>query len=197
MDGRTARGLKSRKIVMDEAVNMASVEGLGGLSIGALASRSALSKSGVAVLFGSKEQLQIATVEAAREVFIAVVIAPASKAAPGLERLRVLLDSWLSYSRNRVFSGGCFFAAVGMELDSKSGPVREAVAKIVLEWHSLLAAEIQTASDTGELLEVDVNLLVFETTAFLEAANARSLLTGSAEPYTAAKRALIRIYGEW
>ncbi|MGY2744371.1 TetR family transcriptional regulator C-terminal domain-containing protein [Arthrobacter sp. UYCu723] len=197
MDGRTARGLKSRKIVMEEAVNMASVEGLGGLSIGGLASRAALSKSGVAVLFGSKEQLQLATVEAAREVFIAAVIAPALEAEPGVERLRVLLDAWLSYSRGRVFVGGCFFAAASTELDSKSGPVREAVAKVVLEWHLLLASEIQTAADTGELLGVDVNQLVFETTAFLEAANARSLLTGSAESYTAAKRALVRIYGDW
>lgn len=197
MDGRTARGLKSRKSVMEQAVNMASIEGLGGLSMGGLASRAALSKSGVAVLFGSKEQLQIATVEAAREVFIAAVIAPALKVAPGLERLRVLLDAWLSYSRDRVFVGGCFFAAASTELDSKSGPVREAVVKVVLEWHSLLASEIQTAADSGELLEVDVNQLVFETTAFLEAANARSLLTGSAESYTAAKRALVRIFGDW
>lgn len=197
MDGRAARGLKSRKIVMDEAVNMASIEGLEGLSIGGLASRTALSKSGVAVLFGSKEQLQIATVEAARELFIAVVIAPALKAEPGLERLRALLDAWLSYSRDRVFTGGCFFAAASTELDSKSGPVREAVAKVLDEWHSLLASEIQAAADAGELPGVDVNQLVFETTAFLEAANARSLLTGSAEPYTAAKRALVRIFGDW
>ncbi len=196
MDGRTARGLKSRKIVMEEAVNMASIEGLEGLSIGGLASRAALSKSGVAVLFGSKEQLQIATVEAAREVFITAVVAPAFRATSGLARLQVLLDAWLSYSRDRVFPGGCFFSAASMELDSKSGPVREAVAKAVLEWHSLLSSEIQTAADTGELLGADVNQLVFETTAFLEAANARSLLTGSAEPYTAAKCALARIYGQ-
>ncbi|WP_354188654.1 TetR/AcrR family transcriptional regulator [Arthrobacter sp. UYCu712] len=196
MDGRTARGLKSRKIVLDEAVNMASVEGLEGLSIGGLASRAGLSKSGVAVLFGSKEQLQIATVEAAREVFIAAVVAPSLRTAPGLARLRVLLDGWLSYSRDRVFTGGCFFSAAGTELDSKSGPVREAVVKALLEWHSLLGSQIQTAADTGELPGADVNQLVFETTAFLEAANARSLLTGSAEPYTAAKRALARIYGQ-
>jgi hypothetical protein len=130
-------------------------------------------------------------------VFIAAVIAPAHKAAPGLQRLRVLLDGWLSYSRDRVFTGGCFFAAASTEFDSKSGPVKEAVAKVVLEWHSLLAAEIKTAADTGELLGVDVDQLVFETTAFLEAANARSLLIGSAEPYSAAKRALIKIYGDW
>lgn len=197
MDGRTARGLKSRKIVLEEAVNMASIEGLEGLSIGGLASRAALSKSGVAVLFGSKEQLQIATVEAAREVFMAAVVAPALRTAPGLARLRVLLDAWISYSRDRVFTGGCFFSAASTELDSKSGPVREAVAKAVLEWHSLLASQIQTAADAGELPGADVNQLVFETTAFLEAANARSLLTASAEPYAAAKRALARIYGQW
>ncbi|MET4097019.1 TetR/AcrR family transcriptional regulator [Arthrobacter sp. UYCu712] len=197
MDGRTARGLKSRKTVLEQAVNMASIEGLEGLSIGGLAARAALSKSGVAVLFGSKEQLQLATVEAAREVFMAAVVAPALKTAPGLARLRVLLDDWLAYSRDRVFSGGCFFTAASTELDSKSGPVREAVAKAVLEWHSLLASEIQTAADAGELSGADVNQLVFETTAFLEAANAHSLLTGSAEPYTAAKRALARIYGQW
>jgi AcrR family transcriptional regulator len=197
MDGRTARGLKSRRIVLEEAANMASIGGLEALSIGGLATRAALSKSGVAVLFGSKEQLQIATVEAAREVFIAAVMAPALETAPGLARLRVLLDGWLSYSRDRVFTGGCFFSAASTEWDSKSGPVREAVAKVVFEWHSLLASQIQAAADTGELRGADVKQLVFETTAFLEAANARSLLTGSAEPYTAAKQALARIYGQW
>ncbi|WP_104168866.1 TetR/AcrR family transcriptional regulator [Arthrobacter sp. SX1312] len=197
MDGRAARGLKSRKAVLTEAVNMASVEGLEGLSIGSLASRATLSKSGVAVLFGSKEQLQIATVDAARDIFIKMVIAPALEAAPGLARLRALLDAWISYSRDRVFVGGCFFSAASAEWDSKSGPVREAVEQVVLDWHSLLGSQIEAAVNAGEIPVVNVDQMVFETTAFLEAANARSLLTGSAESYISAKYALTRIYGEW
>ena len=197
MDGRAARGLKSRKLVLDEAMNVASVEGLEGLSIGGLASRASLSKSGVAVLFGSKEQLQIATVEAAREVFVAAVVSHSLKAAPGLPRLRALLDAWISYSRDRVFTGGCFFSAAGVELDSKPGTVRDAVASAIRDWHDLLASQVQAAIDNRQFTGADVRQLVFETTAFLEAANARSLLTGSGEPYEAAKRALTRLYGDW
>lgn len=182
---------------MTEAVNMASVDGLEGLSIAGLASRASLSKSGVAVLFGSKELLQLATVGAAYEVFISQVVTPALTAQPGLERIQALLDAWLAYSRNRVFVGGCFFAAASTELESKPGPIREAVANAVYEWHALLAREIRTAADAGELIDVDVDQLVFETAAFLEAANVRSLLSGSAHPYVAAKRALARVYGDW
>jgi len=111
VDGRRARGDLSREIVMRLAVDIASVDGLEGLSIGTLAMGANLSKSGVVALFGNKEKLQLAAIEAAREIFIAVVIAPALKLQGGRERLEGLLENWIRYSEGRIFAGGCFFAA--------------------------------------------------------------------------------------
>ena len=182
---------------MKEAVEMASVEGLDGLSLGVLASRASISKSGIATLFGSKEQLQLATVAAAREVFRMRVVEPALQRNAGIDRIRGLLDAWLTYSRERVFAGGCFFVSASAEYDSKSGPIRESIVAAVDEWHAYLAREIRRAVDLGQLQQVDVDQFVFETTAFLETANARSLLTSSLAPYDSAKRALARLYGEW
>jgi AcrR family transcriptional regulator len=197
MDGRAARGARSREHIMKEAVELASVEGLGGLSLGVLASRASLSKSGIATLFGSKEQLQLATVAAAREVFRMRVAEPALQTDAGINRIRRLLDAWLAYSRERAFAGGCFFVAASAEFDSKVGPVRDSIVAAVDEWHSYLSREIGRAVELGQLPQVDVGQYVFETTAFLETANARSLLSGSPAPYESAKRALARLYGEW
>lgn len=197
MDGRIAKGQQSRRLIMEEAVDLASVDGLAGLSLAGLASRADVSKSGVAALFGTKEQLQIATIAAAREVFTATVVQPALRADPGLDRIRSLIDSWLAYSRGRVFRGGCFFMAASAEFDSRPGPVRDAVLAALQDWHALLGRELQTARDAGELIDADVEQLVFETTAILGGANAWSLLTGSQHPYEAAKRSLTRLFGEW
>jgi AcrR family transcriptional regulator len=197
MDGRSARGKRSRDHIMKEAVDIASVEGLDGLSLGALAVRSSVSKSGIAVLFGSKEQLQLATIAAAREVFVAEVIRPVLTAEAGVIRIRALIDAWIGYSRDRVFAGGCFFVAASADFDSKAGPVREAILAAINDWHTYLAAEIRRSVSLGELDHVDVDQWVFETTAFLEAANSRSLLLSSSDPYAHAKRALQRLYGQW
>lgn len=197
MDGRIARGDRSRDHIIKHAVDIASVDGLDGLSLGALATRAEVSKSGIAVLFGTKEQLQLATVAAARAVFIAAVITPALNADRGLPRIRALVDAWIVYSRDRVFAGGCFFIASSAEFDSKGGPVRDAILAALTEWNQFLASGIRHAVRLGQLDRVDVAQYVFETTAFLEAANSRSLLLNSSSPYESAKQALRRMYGDW
>src|SRR3954454_16402388 len=151
LDGRRLRGDHSRRAVMAVAVDLASVDGLDGLSIGALAARTGLSKGGVVALFGSKEQLQLATIDAAIEVFHEHVLVPALAETGGLARLRVLTDSWLRYSQSRVFSGGCFFAAASAELGSHPGTARDAIAKAMADWQSFMRRTVQRAVERNEL----------------------------------------------
>jgi AcrR family transcriptional regulator len=193
-DGRRARGAISRSTVMRLAVDIASVEGLEGLSIGTLASGANLSKSGVVALFGTKEQLQLAALEAAREIFISAVIAPALAIKGGRARLDTLLEGWIQYSENRVFAGGCFFAAAMAEVGSRPGVLRDAVAAHMEAWADTLHRVLTRAVEHGELEPVaEVDQLVFEIRTLLDGANTDSLLTGSSEPYARARTALKRL----
>jgi AcrR family transcriptional regulator len=172
MDKRRARGERTRSRVLRRAAELASVDGLDQLSLGRLASDLDLSKSGVAVAFGSKQELQLATVAAAQDVFLEQVVAPALRAAPGIERLRALVSAWLAYVRDRVFPGGCFLVAVLPEFDTRPGPVRDALRESRRAWLDLLtgeAARAQADRDLGgDLAAEDV---AFEIAAVLAAAN--------------------------
>jgi len=179
-------------VILAHAIDTASVDGLEGLTIGRLADAAGHSKSGVATLFGSKEQLQLATIAAARQVFVDRVIVPArARSERGLQRVCALVTSWLEYSDERVFRGGCFFAATSVEYDAKPGVVRDAVVAASSDWEDYLTVSIERAMAAGELpgLE-DARQLTFEIVSFLEAANTRSLLHASVEPYDRAAVAL-------
>jgi AcrR family transcriptional regulator len=183
-DGRLVRGARSRGAVLAIAVNIASVDGLDGLSIGGLAAESGLSKSGIVALFGTKVELQLATIAAARDIFVAEVVEPALAVEGGLDRLEKTVASWLDYSRTRVFTGGCFFAAGIAEVGAKPGPVRDAIAVAVDDWYGFLARTVKRAQVRGELrASVDPDEVAFALGAFLESANSRSLITGRSEPY--------------
>ena len=122
-DGRKVKGDKTRRAILTAAVNVASVEGLEGLSIGRLASELNMSKSGLFAHFGSKEELQVSTVRAAAAIFTHRVIAPAiEEHEPGLARLCSMLLAWQDYIERGVFAGGCFFAAATVEMDGRPGP---------------------------------------------------------------------------
>jgi AcrR family transcriptional regulator len=192
LDRRRLRGDESRRAVLAHAVDTATVDGLDGLTIGRLADASGYSKSGIATLFGSKEQLQLAVVAAARDVFVERVVEPARARSPrGLVRVCTLLADWLAYSRDRVFRGGCFFAAASVEFDAKPGAIRDAIVKASSAWEDYLTVSIEYAMADGELpLLDDARQLTFEMVSFLEAANTRSLLHGSAEPYRRAEAAV-------
>jgi AcrR family transcriptional regulator len=177
------------------AVDIASVDGLEGLSLGTLATGAKLSKSGVVALFGTKEQLQLAAIEAAREIFVDAVIAPALAVAGGRARLDALLEGWIQYSETRVFAGGCFFAAAMAEVGSRPGPLRDAVATHMEAWADTLRRVINRAVDRGELTpRADTDQLVFEIRALLDGANTDSLLLGSSEPYARVRAALKRLW---
>lgn len=197
LDGRRARGDASRRIVLQSATDLASVEGLDGLTIGRLAEASGSSKSSIATLFQSKEGLQLATVAAAREIFTARIVEPARAQPRGVRRLAALLRNSLTYSKDRVFTGGCFFAATAADVDSKSGPVSDAVRAALVDWYGYVEAQLRHAADAGEI-EADAEVLAFELVALNEEANSRSLLLDDARPYAlaaAAMRARLRAAG--
>ena len=193
-DGRRAKGAVSRSTVMRIAVDIASVEGLEALTIGSLAAGANLSKSGVVALFGTKLQLQLAAIEAARSIFIDSVIAPALQVSGGRARLDALVDGWIRYSESRVFSGGCFFAAAMAEVGSQPGPLRDAVATQMEAWDETLRRVTLRAVEKGELAPPDdVDQLTFELRAMLDGANADSLLFGSSAPYERARIGIARL----
>ncbi len=191
LDGRRLRGDTSRSAVLAAAVDLASVEGLDGLSIGGLATTVSRSKGGIAGLFGSKQELQLAVVATAAEIFQDRVIRPALTAPAGLARLRALATAFLDYSETRVFSGGCFFAAVTAEYRAKPGPVRDAIAAQMRRWRDFLVEAVARAIAAGDLpASTDAAQLAYEIQALLDAANDASLLHDTAEPYARTRRAV-------
>ena len=145
------KGDRTRQSILDRAVDIASVEGLEGLTIGRLADDLGMSKSGLFAHFGSKEDLQLAVIDAAGERFIAETFRPALKAERGYPRLLAICRAWLSYIRRDVFPGGCFFAAASFEFDGRPGPVRDAIAKAMDDWMTAIERAIVMARDEGHL----------------------------------------------
>src|SRR3712207_2794302 len=121
----------SRASAVSAAVDLASVEGLEGITIGRLASELEMSKSGLIGRFGDKEALQRAVLQAAIERFTEAVWKPASKAEPGLPRLEALIDAWIAYLRADVFPGGCFVATASVEYDARPGVLHDDAAAAV------------------------------------------------------------------
>ncbi|MER5861878.1 TetR/AcrR family transcriptional regulator [Kitasatospora sp. NPDC002040] len=192
-DGRVQRGNETRRAVLGRAVAIASVEGLGSLSIGRLATDLGLSKSGVFAAFGSKEELQLATVRAARRIFYDTVIVPVEHAAPGLPRLRLLCASWLAYTQSGTFPGGCFFQSVSAEFNTRPGPIRDALAIAAQDWEGLLVDLLRTAGANGELVpDTDPEQVAFVLIGLMETANAHALLLGDPTRFTRAATAIDR-----
>jgi AcrR family transcriptional regulator len=190
-DGRIRRGDETRRVVLRRAVDLASVEGLDGVTIGRLAAELSISKSGLFAHFGSKEELQLATIRAARAIFSLDVVTPALVKPAGMARLRALLDGWLDYSRGRQFPGGCFFSRATHEYAARPGPVRDALAMVDDEWLRLVATTIGEARELGEIrADVDPRQLAYELDAYLDSANMRSLLGGDLAFYDLARAAV-------
>ncbi|GAS89811.1 TetR/AcrR family transcriptional regulator [Mycolicibacterium brisbanense] len=190
-DGRLARGARARAAILASAADIASAEGLEGLSIARLAQECGTSKSNVAAHFGSKAQLQLAAVDYAGEVFTTEVIAPALTAPKGMPRLLALYRQWMDYSRRRVFSGGCFFAAVTAEYDARDGALRDALRERRLSWLGLQQQLVREAQAAGEIgADLDPVQLVFELDAFAVAANSQAVLFDDDTAYDRATAAI-------
>lgn len=190
MAGRP-RDDQARNRILRRAADIASRNGLEGLSIGGLAGELGVSKSGLFGYFGSKEELQLATVRAAARVFITEVVEPALGAPPGLGRVWRLCESWLTYSQRRVFPGGCFFFTVTTEFEGRPGRVRDAIVAASLDWRRLVARTVEDARQLGQIIEgTDAEQLAFELIALMEAANGVSLLHDEAVAYQRGRTAV-------
>src|SRR6266852_2525939 len=159
----TEQTTRTRREILRLAADIASAEGLEGLSIGRLAAELQMSKTGIFAHFGSKEQLQLATVETAKQIFLEQVVQPALRSPRGIPRLKAMLENWLGYVERIVFRGGCFFAAASAEFDSRPGAVRDQIAELTKAWMVGLKDEIVFARSQNEILSsVNPAQLAFE-----------------------------------
>ncbi|MEW6210959.1 MAG: TetR/AcrR family transcriptional regulator [Acidobacteriota bacterium] len=169
---REARGERTRQDILQQAVDIASAEGLEGLTIGRLAQELGMSKSGLFAHFGSKEELQIAVIGKARDIFVREVVEPAFAAERGLRRLQAMLDEWISYVGRSVFKGGCFFMACAIEFDSRPGEVRDLIAELSRSWLTALEDEIRYAQASNQIdSKAEAAQLAFELHAMAQEAN--------------------------
>jgi AcrR family transcriptional regulator len=190
-DGRRLRGEATRRAVLEASSGLASLEGLDALTIGRLAGDLHMSKSGLFAHFGSKEELQLATVDHAREVFLDEVVRPAMAGPPGLARLRGLVGHWLGYMERGVFPGGCFFAQTSADFDNRPGPLRDRIAEVMREWVEALELAARRAQESGELRpDVEPAQIAFELHALALGANWRAQLFDDADAYALAGRAI-------
>jgi AcrR family transcriptional regulator len=179
--------MSRRDAILERAVGLASEEGLEGLTIGRLSSELGLSKSGLFGHFGSKEELQLATVDAAAAIFYREVIEPALAEPEGAARLRAYCERFIGYMERKVFSGGCFFAAASAEFDSRPGVVRDKLR----EGQRALLAELTRQAQLAGV--DDPEQLAFELHSLFQGANARYQLLDDEQAFARARRAIDRL----
>jgi AcrR family transcriptional regulator len=185
------KGQRTKRAILDTAAGLATEQGLESLSIGALAVATGMSKSGLFAHFGSKQELQLATVEHAADVFVREVIEPARSAPRGLARIWALLDGFLDYVEREVFVGGCFFATTSAEFKNRQGPVRDRITEKLGLWLSYLEHAIRQAQETGELdPAADPRRIAFELNAFVQNAEGQYELFGERDVFGHAREAV-------
>jgi len=188
VDGRRLRGERTRQAVAARAAAVASVHGIEGMTLSQLADEMGVSKSSIQAAYGTKEEIQLAAVSAATETFVSKVITPALGEAEGLARLMALVDAWLAYVEQRVFPGGCFMVATLAEVDSRPGPVRDAIAAARRGWLRVLEREVAAAQGAGDIPPApSARMLAFEIDALLSAANVDRNFTDDTAPLAAAR----------
>lgn len=191
-----AEATETRTAIVESAVTVASTDGLEGLTIGRLAAQVGMSKSGLIRHFGTKEQLQLAALEAAAERFVTEVWSPVADEAPGMPRLRGVCESWLSYLERGVFPGGCFLSAASLEFDDRPGSVRDLVADTMRRWLSILAVDAERARDDGDLpSSTDPRQVAFELNAVFMGTNWAHRLLGDRTVFDSARTAIDRLLG--
>ena len=185
------KGERTRHAILTRAAALASQEGLEPLSIGRLADATGMSKSGLFAHFGSKEELQLATVDHAARLFVEEVIAPARAAPRGVARVWALCDHMVDYAERQVFPGGCFFAATSFEFNHKPGPVRDRIEEMLRSWLTYLEHAVEQAQSAGELpSRPSARELAFQLDAFAQAANAQYQLFRDEAVFAEARRAI-------
>lgn len=167
-----AQARQTRHLIVAAGVDIASTEGLDAITLGRLADELAMSKSGVIGHFGSKLELQLGVLSEAVRIYRREVILPAAHAAPGLPRLRKLVDAWISHLERRVFPGGCFFTQVTTDYDGRPGPVHDMARRLTDDWRTYLAEQIEAAVADGSFdRDTDVDQVIFEATGLMLSLN--------------------------
>lgn len=184
---------QTRAAILDEAARLATIEGIGGLSLARLAEAVGMSKSGLFAHFSSKEELQLAAVETAAVLFAQKVVEPASTADDAFERLRRLADGYLRYVEAETFPGGCFFASALVEMSMQPGSVRDRLVLFLGDWLARLESTVRDAQAEGTVdPSEDPGQIAFEVEAALFLANAQYVVTRTAEPIERARRSIDR-----
>lgn len=188
---RTKKGAQTRNEILAVAVEIASSEGLEGLTIGRLAAAVGMSKAGVFAHFGSKEELQLAAVDHAAKIFEERVVSPALAKREGIERLAEMMTLWGEYVDHDSFCGGCFFAAAAFEFDGRPGGVRDRVAELTKVWRDQLKAEAGAGVRLGEIDGACAPAqLAFELHAYMFEANWAKQLLGEADAFAHVRKAV-------
>jgi AcrR family transcriptional regulator len=191
-----ADAARTRTAILERSVDLASLEGLEGLTIGRLAADLQMSKGGVLGHFGTKEELQLAALGAAREVYRREIWERAQAATPGRARLLAIADAWLSYLGRDVFPGGCFVAAASCEFDDRPGRVHDAIVAMHTEWMGVLAREAHIAIKNGELPRAtDPEDIAFGLNAIAMGVNQSRRLLGDAAAPSRGWRAMRSLLG--
>jgi AcrR family transcriptional regulator len=189
-------GLRTRKAILSEAVSLATVEGLEGLSIGGLAKSLGISKSGLYAHFGSKQELQLATCDEAERIFDLEVIEPSRSASEGLGQLVAVCDLFFAHLRRRTLPGGCFFASAVLEMGTRPGPVKERVVQFQRMFIGVVFGYAAKAKELGQLPpDEDLMLLVFELNGIALAANSSFVTSNDPAMLELARRAVRRRLG--
>jgi AcrR family transcriptional regulator len=185
------KGERTKHAILDAAAALATQEGLEPLSIARLAEATGMSKSGLFAHFGSKEELQLATVDHAAAMFVDEVIAPARAAPRGVARVWALCDRMVDYSERQVFPGGCFFACTSFEFNNRPGPVRDRIKEMMRSWLSYLEHAVEQAQEAGELdPQLSAREVAFQLDAFAQSANAQFQLFRDERVFEEARRAI-------
>lgn len=185
------KGADTRATILARALDLASVDGLDGLTIGRLAGELEMSKSGVFAHFGSKQELQLATVGAAAERFSAAVIEPALQAPDGAARLRAIADAYLAHLEDDdYYPGGCFWAATSAEYDDRPGPVHDAIASALDAWLGELERQARIAGSA------DPGRFAFQLYSLVMGANSRFRMSGDPLVFTYAREVVDRLLAE-
>jgi AcrR family transcriptional regulator len=157
------KGADTRDRILDQAVRIASRDGLEGLTIGMLSSELSLSKSGLFAHFGSKDELQLQVLQAAVARFNETVARPALTAARGEPRIRAFFDNWLAWANDPEMPGGCIFVAASVELDDRPGPQRDVLAKAYGDRIAFLAKAARMAVEAGHFrADLDCEQFAFD-----------------------------------
>ena len=190
LKGTRSDGERTRREILRTAARLATVEGIRHLSIARLADEVGMSKSGLYAHFGSKEELQLATIDTAEAIYEQDVYEKLVAIPLGRDGAIAMADAHLDHMRRRVFPGGCFFAAAAGDLALERGVVRDRVVAFQSDWVRRLRANLEAAAEQGEIVETDITQLTFDITAYLVLAHSRLVFDGNDSGLEAAARAV-------